>query len=46
MLLQDFLVKWGVQDELRLLAASGTQAVLVRKQAQTLLDAFRVNSAF
>lgn len=43
---QEFLVKWALQDELRVLAASGTQAVLVRKQAQTLLDAFRVNAVF
>lgn len=43
---QEFLVKWALQEELRVLAASGTQQVLVRKAAQTLLDAFRVNTVF
>ena len=47
---QEFLVKWPIQESLRRLVAGGggaaSQAVLVRRQAQSLLDAFRVNTVF
>ena len=44
--LQEFLARYAVQEELQRLAGSSTQAVLVRKQAQTLLDAFHMNTVF
>ena len=44
--LQEFLARYTVQEELQRLVGSSTQAVLVRKQAQTLLDAFRMNTVF
>ena len=44
--LQEFLARYAVHEELQRLAGSSTQAVLVRKQAQTLLDAFRLNTVF
>lgn len=40
------MARYAVQEELQRLAGSSTQAVLVRKQAQTLLDAFRMNTVF
>lgn len=47
---QEFLLKWPIQESLRRLVAGGgadaSQAVLVRRQAQSLLDAFRVNTVF
>lgn len=47
---KEFLVKWPIQESLRRLVAGGgadaSQAVLVRRQAQSLLDAFRVNTVF
>ncbi len=45
-MLQEFLARYAVQEELQRLVGSSTQAVLVRKQAQTLLDAFRMNTVF
>lgn len=46
---KEFLVKYPVQEQLRRLVADGSdasEAVLVRSQAHSLLDAFRVNTVF
>lgn len=45
---QEFLVKWPVQEQLKRLVGGGGggDAVLVRKHAKSLLDAFRVNTVF
>ena len=46
--LQEFIMKYRVQQTLHALAhdQSARDAVLVRKQAQNLLDAFQVNMVF
>ncbi|DBA67330.1 TPA: hypothetical protein ACH3X2_001627 [Trebouxia sp. C0005] len=43
---KEFIVKFSIAEQLRRLAAASSQAVLVRKQAQNLLDAFQLNVVF
>ena len=43
---KEFIVKFSIAEQLRRLAAASSQAVLVRKQAQNLLDAFQLNAVF
>ncbi|KAL3139702.1 hypothetical protein ABBQ38_004012 [Trebouxia sp. C0009 RCD-2024] len=43
---KEFIIKYSIAEQLRRLAAASSQAVLVRKQAQNLLDAFQLNVVF
>ncbi len=43
---KEFIIKFSIAEQLRRLAAASSQAVLVRKQAQNLLDAFQLNVVF
>lgn len=43
---KEFIVKYSIAEQLKRLSAASSQAVLVRKQAQSLLDAFQLNVVF